>query len=112
MNVCELNPLASVEALVCAAFIIDVHSGMTVVWRVASMMMIYLLMDALIVAAWSRRAMGLVHRNDRWVQNMSIRYTERLAEAGGVASVGRRATPTSVSMIGAAGGLRSDACYD
>ena len=35
-------------------------------------------------------AVGLVHHNDRGVQYMSIRYTERLAEAGGVVSVGSK----------------------
>ena len=52
-----------------------------------------LALDALEMALWSRRAgrlAGLVHHSDRGVQYLAVRYTERLAEAGAVASVGSR----------------------
>ncbi len=52
-----------------------------------------LALDALEMAIWSRRSAdlgGLVHHSDRGVQYLSIRYTERLAEAGAVSSVGSR----------------------
>ena len=44
------------------------------------------------MAIWRRQAQleGLVHRPDRGSQYLSIRYTERLAEAGAVTSVGSR----------------------
>jgi len=45
------------------------------------------------MAIWSRRSAdlgGLVHHRDRGVQYLAIRYTERLADAGAVASVGSR----------------------
>jgi putative transposase len=45
------------------------------------------------MAIWSRKQAhlaGLVHHSDRWVQYVSIVYTERLAEAGAVVSVGSR----------------------
>ena len=45
------------------------------------------------MALWRRRAVplkGLVHHSDRGVQYLAIRYTERLAEAGAVPSVGSR----------------------
>ena len=52
-----------------------------------------LALDALEMAIWARQAErlpGLVHHSDRGVQYLSIVYTERLAEAGAVTSVGSR----------------------
>jgi putative transposase len=50
-----------------------------------------LALDALEMAIWSRRGVGgLVHHSDRGVQYLAIRYTERLAEAGAVNSVGSK----------------------
>ena len=52
-----------------------------------------LCLDALEQAIWARKDEGLgelVHHSDRGSQYLSIRYTERLAEAGGVQSVGSR----------------------
>ncbi len=52
-----------------------------------------LALDALEMAIWSRRSedlAGLVHHSDRGVQYLAIRYTERLADAGAVNSVGSR----------------------
>ena len=48
-----------------------------------------LVLDALEQALWSRAGTeGLVHHSDRGVQYLSIRYTERLAQAGAESSVG------------------------
>ncbi|WP_306368568.1 integrase core domain-containing protein, partial [Nocardiopsis sp. CC223A] len=52
-----------------------------------------LALDALEMAVWNRshvgrRIDGLVHHSDRGVQYLAVRYTQRLAEAGAVASVG------------------------
>ena len=62
-------------------------------WRVAVSLHAELALGALEMAIWARRAQqleGLVHHSDRGVQYLAIRYTERLAEAGAVRSVGSR----------------------
>ena len=49
-----------------------------------------LILDALEQALWLRgKPKGVIHHSDRGSQYLSIRYTERLAEAGFNASVGR-----------------------
>lgn len=65
-------------------------------WRVSTSLHAELALDALEMALWHRRRQyleGLVHHSDRGVQYLSIRYTERLAEAGGVRSVGSKGDP-------------------
>src|SRR5207249_9038001 len=58
-------------------------------WRVARSMHAELVLDALEQALWSRSAIkGVVHHSDRGSQYLSIRYSERLAEAGAEPSVG------------------------
>lgn len=74
-----------------AAFVIDAFARRIVGWRVADRADASLVMDALEHAAWSRGGRdlaGLVHHSDRGVQYLSLRYTERLAELGALASVG------------------------
>jgi len=76
-----------------AAFIIDAFSRRIVGWRVPPSVCTDLALDALEMAIWSRgRAdlTGVIHHSDRGVQYLAIRYTERLAEAGAVNSVGSR----------------------
>ena len=71
------------------AFVIDVFARRIVGWRVARTMRTDLVLDALEQALWSRTGTGgLVHHSDRGCQYLSIRYTERLAEAGMESSVG------------------------
>lgn len=71
------------------AFVIDVFSRMIVGWRAARTMTADLTLDALEQALWARRVKGrLIHHSDRGSQYLSIRYTERLAEAGVTPSVG------------------------
>jgi putative transposase len=75
------------------AFVIDVYSRRIVGWRVSTSLRTDLALDALEMAIWARRADdlgGLVHHSDRGVQYLAIRYTERLAEAGAVGSVGSK----------------------
>jgi putative transposase len=75
------------------AFIIDVFSRYVVGWQASRSLHTRLALDALDMAYWKRRSgrlAGLIHHSDRGVQYGSIRYTERLAEAGLVASVGSR----------------------
>ena len=75
------------------AFVIDVFSRHVVGWQISTSLRSDLAIDALEMAIYSRRhedLSHLVHHSDRGVQYLSIRYTERLAEAGAVASVGSR----------------------
>ena len=71
------------------AFVINVFSRMIVGWRVSRQMTADLTLDALEQALWARKVKGgLIHHSDRGSQYLSIRYTERLVEAGIEASVG------------------------
>jgi putative transposase len=75
-----------------SAFIVDAFSRRIVGWRVAASLRAELALDALEMAIWARGAdlVGLVHHSDRGVQYLAIRYTERLADAGAVNSVGSK----------------------
>lgn len=73
------------------AFVIDVFSRYIVGWRVSASAQTDFVLDALEQALYDLRPVrdgGLIHHSDRGVQYISIRYTERLAEAGVEASVG------------------------
>ena len=73
------------------AFVVDVFSRFVVGWQVSTSLRSDLALDALEMAIWSRDSTdGLVHHSDRGGQYVAIRYTERLAEAGAVGSVGSR----------------------
>ncbi len=74
---------------------IDVFSRRVVGWQLSTSLRTDLALDALEMGLWNRRRhgreiTGLKHHSDRGVQYRAIRYTERLAEAGAVASVGSR----------------------
>ncbi len=78
-----------------AAFVLDVYSRMIVGWQVSTSLYTDLALDALKMAIWRREHQGadlggLVHHSDRGVQYRAIRYSQRLAEAGAVASVGSK----------------------
>jgi putative transposase len=76
------------------AFVVDAFSRRILGWRCTTHLRTDLALDALEMAIWTRQRhpggelSGLVHHSDRGVQYLSIRYTERLAEAGAVTSVG------------------------
>ena len=73
------------------AFVIDVYARYIVGWRVGRSAHASFVLDALEQAIHDRRPVhrgGLVHHSDRGSQYVSIRYTERLAEAGIEPSVG------------------------
>ena len=75
------------------AFVVDVFARRIVGWRVSTRMQTDFVLDALEQALHDRRperSGGLVHHSDRGSQYVSIRYTERLAEAGIEPSVGSR----------------------
>lgn len=75
-----------------AAFIVDCFSRFIVGWRLASHMRTDLPLDALEMALWQRDVQRgqLIHHSDRGTQYLSIRYTERLIEAGAAVSVGSK----------------------
>ena len=91
--VTDLTYVATWAGFCHVAFVIDAFSRMIVGWRVSTSLRTELALDALEMAIWTRQGEaldGLVHHSDRGVQYLAIRYTERLAEAGAVASVGSR----------------------
>jgi putative transposase len=87
--VADLTYVATWVGFVYVAFITDVFSRKIVGWRVSSSLRSDLALDALEQALHARSGIDhLVHHSDRGVQYLSIRYTERLAEAGIEPSVG------------------------
>jgi transposase InsO family protein len=81
------------QGFVYVAFVIDVFARYIVGWRVSSSMQADFVLDALEQALYARRGqldVELVHHSDRGSQYVSIRYTERLLEAGIEPSVGSR----------------------
>jgi len=91
--VSDLTYVATWRGFVYVAFVIDAFSRRIVGWRVSTSLSSDLALDALEQAICEReqeRAERLIHHSDRGVQYLSIRYTERLAEAGIEPSVGSR----------------------
>jgi putative transposase len=91
-----------------AAFIIDAYSRAIVGWRVAGTLRASLALDALEMAIWARQDAGLdrlVHHSDRGGQYLSVRYTQRLADAGAVTSVGSRGDSYDNALAEAVNGL-------
>ena len=91
--VSDFTYVATWRGFVYVAFVIDVFSRYIVGWRVSSSMRTDLALDALEQAICERQPAGtdeLVHHSDRGVQYLSIRYTDRLLEAGIEPSVGSR----------------------
>ena len=93
--VADLTYIHTWAGFVYAAFVIDVFSRMIVGWRLTDHLRTDLPLDTLEMAIWRRGGQadtldGLVHHSDRGCQYLSIRYTDRLADAGAVSSVGSR----------------------
>jgi putative transposase len=89
--VSDFTYVATWRGFVYVAFVIDVFSRRIVGWRASTSLRSDLALDALEQAVYERERTGLlVHHSDRGVQYVSIRYTERLAEAGIEPSVGSR----------------------
>ncbi len=87
--VADITYVATWRGVVYTALVIDVFARCIVGWRVWNSLRTDLVLDALEQALYSRTGtQGLVHHSDRGSQYLSIRYTERLAEAGIDASVG------------------------
>jgi transposase InsO family protein len=87
--VADVTYVATWRGVVYVAFVIDVFARYIVGWRVWNSLKTDLVLDALEQALFTRTGTkGLIHHSDRGSQYLSIRYTERLAEAGIESSVG------------------------
>ena len=89
--VSDFTYVATWSGFVYVAFVIDAFARRIVGWRVSRTAHASFVLDALEQALHERRPLqggGLVHHSDRGVQYVSIRYTERLTEAGIEPSVG------------------------
>ena len=89
--VSDFTYVATWAGLVYVAFVIDTFARRIVGWRVSRTAHASFVLDALEQALHKRRPTrsgGLIHHSDRGSQYVSIRYTERLAEAGIEPSVG------------------------
>jgi transposase InsO family protein len=89
--VSDFTYVSTWQGWVYVAFIIDVFARRIVGWKASSSMQTDFVLDALEQALYARKPVGpdrLIHHSDRGVQYVSIRYTERLAEAGLEPSVG------------------------
>ena len=93
--VADITYVRTFAGWVYCSFVLDVFSRRVVGWQISTALRTDLALDALEMGLWTRRRDGhdtnaLVHHSDRGVQYLAVRYTERLAEAGAVASVGSR----------------------
>jgi transposase InsO family protein len=89
--VSDFTYVATWRGVVYVAFVIDVFARRIVGWRASTSMRSDLALDALEQALYDRETDAtLVHHSDRGGQYLSIRYTERLADAGIEPSVGSR----------------------
>ncbi|APR93811.1 transposase [Pandoraea thiooxydans] len=83
--VSEFTYVSTWQGWLYVAFVIDVYARRIVGWRVSSKMRTGFVLDGLEQALYDRQPRSsdsLVHHSDRGSQYVSIRYTERLAEAG------------------------------
>ena len=90
------------------AFVIDVFARRIVGWRVSSSMRTDFVLDALEQALYARqpeRDSSLIHHSDRGSQYVSIRYSERLAEAGVEPSVGSKGDSYDTALAETINGL-------
>jgi transposase InsO family protein len=91
--VSDFTYVATWRGFVYVAFVIDVFSRRIVGWRVSASLRTDFVLDALEQAVYERggdRSNSLVHHSDRGTQYLSMRYTDRLADAGIEPSVGSR----------------------
>ena len=87
--VADITFVTTWSGFVYVAFVVDVFARRIVGWRVSRSLRTDLVLDALEQALWSRRERdGLIHHSDRGSQYLSVRYTDRLAQAGIESSVG------------------------
>ena len=104
--VADITYVVTWSGLVYVAFVVDVFSRSIVGWRVLRHMKTELILDALEQALWARgKPKGVIHHSDQGSQYLSIRYTERLAEAGFNASVGSKGDSYDNAMMESINGL-------
>ena len=104
--VADITYVATWAGFVYVAFVIDVYARRIVGWRVGNSLRTELVLDALEQALWSRTGTeGLIHHSDRGSQYLSVRYAERLAEAGIESSVGSRGDSYDNAMAETINGL-------
>ncbi|WP_374208949.1 IS3 family transposase [Microbacterium sp. CIAB417] len=113
--VADLTYIRTHAGWVYAAFVIDVFSRRVVGWQTSTNMRTDLALDALDMGLWQRQrtgqdVTGLIHHSDRGVQYRAIRYTERLAEADAIASVGSKGDSYDNAMAEAFNSLFKAEC--
>jgi len=87
--VADFTYVATWVGFVYVAFVVDVFARRIIGWRALRSMKADLVLDALEQALWARSgAGGVIHHSDAGSQYLSIRYTDRLIDAGAVPSVG------------------------
>ncbi|WP_435366625.1 IS3 family transposase [Escherichia coli] len=103
--VADFTYVSTWQGFVYVAFIIDVFAGYIVGWRVSSSMDTTFVLDALEQALWARRPSGTVHHSDKGSQYVSLAYTQRLKEAGLLASTGSTGDSYDNAMAESINGL-------
>ncbi|HDJ9965828.1 TPA: IS3 family transposase, partial [Escherichia coli] len=103
--VADFTYVSTWQGVVYVAFIIDVFAGYIVGWRVSSSMETTFVLDALEQALWARRPSGTVHHSDKGSQYVSLAYTQRLKEAGLLASTGSTGDSYDNAMAESINGL-------
>lgn len=92
--VADLTYVSTWSGFAYVAFVTDAYARRILGWRVAATMATTMVLDSIEQAIWTRQQQGVfdlkrvVHHTDRGSQYTSIRFTERLAEAGIQPSVG------------------------
>nr|WP_199851558.1 IS3 family transposase [Escherichia coli] len=103
--VADFTYVSTWQGFVYVAFIIDVFAGYIVGWRVSPSMETTFVLDALEQALWARRPSGTVHHSDKGSQYVSLAYTQRLKEAGLLASTGSTGDSYDNAMAESINGL-------
>ncbi|WP_432757537.1 IS3 family transposase [Escherichia coli] len=103
--VADFTYVSTWRGFVYVAFIIDVFAGYIVGWRVSSSMETTFVLDALEQELWARRPSGTVHHSDKGSQYVSLAYTQRLKEAGLLASTGSTGDSYDNAMAESINGL-------
>jgi transposase InsO family protein len=113
--VADLTYVRTHAGWVYVAFVLDVFARMIVGWQVSTSLRTDLALDALDMGLWARNragqdVTGLVHHSDRGVQYRAVRYSQRLAEADAVASVGSKGDSYDNAMAEALNSLFKAEC--
>ncbi|WP_434061542.1 IS3 family transposase [Escherichia coli] len=103
--VADFTYVSTWRGFVYVPFIIDVFAGYIVGWRVSSSMETTFVLDALEQALWARLPSGTVHHSDKGSQYVSLAYTQRLKEAGLLASTGSTGDSYDNAMAESINGL-------